>query len=192
MAEDKQDMIPEAESVFAEEYIKRLRAFSKFYVVILAFVAALVAGAIAAAVLYDVLVGVSVAFFGVIFYAVQVPDKMSKELGVRYVSLAGGIRLTKCRARYGERLIIPESLMWFDVIEIGDAAFATDKNSELREVFLPATLRVIGKDAFSGCDALEAIYYGGSEEAWSRVYSETDLSGVKIVFDAEYPQIPKK
>ena len=192
MAEDKQDMIPEAESVFAEEYIKRLRAFSKFYVAILAFVAALVAGAIAAAVLYDVLVGVSVAFFGVIFYAVQVPDKMSKELGVRYVSLAGGIRLTKCRARYGERLIIPESLMWFDVIEIGDAAFATDKNSELREVFLPATLRVIGKDAFSGCDALKVIYYGGSEEAWSRVYSETDLSGVKIVFDAEYPQIPKK
>ena len=192
MAEDKKDMIPEAETSFAEEYIKRMRAFSRFYVAILAFVGAVMAGAIAAAVLYDVLVGVSVASFSVIFYAVEVPDKMSKELGVRYVSMAGGIRMTKCRARYGERLIIPENLMWFDVIEIGDEAFATDKNRELREVFLPSTLKVIGRDVFSGCESLEAIYYGGSEEAWSRVYSETDLSGIKIVFDAEYPQIPKK
>ena len=192
MAEDKKDMIPEAETSFAEEYIKRMKAFSRFYVLMLIFVGALITGAIVAAVLYDVLVGVSVAFFGVIFYAVQVPEKMSKELGVRYVSLAGGIRMTKCRARYGERLLIPESLMWFDVIEIGDAAFASEKNRELREVFLPSTLKVIGRDVFSGCDALEVIYYGGSEEAFGRVYSETDLSGVKIVFDAEYPQIPKK
>ena len=78
------------------------------------------------------------------------------------------------------------------MIEIGDAAFASETNAELREVFLPSTLSVIGRDVFSGCESLEVIYYGGSEEAFGRVYSETDLSGVKIVFDAEYPQIPKK
>ncbi len=192
MAEDKKDTKLEAELTPAEEYIKRMQAFSKFYISILALVAAIMAGAIVAAVLYDVLVGLSFALFGAILYAVQVSDRMSREVGMRYLSQAGGIRITTCRARYGERLFIPNSLMWFDVIEIGDSAFSSDKNAELKEVFLPSSLKVIGKDVFSGCDALETIYYEGTEEKFSEVLSETDLSGFKIVFDAEYPQIPKK
>lgn len=192
MTEDKKDITLEAEIDSAEEYIKRMQAFSKFYISILVLVAAIMAGAIAAAVLYDVIAGISLGFFGAVLYAVQVPDRMSREVGVRYVSLAGGIRITACRARYGERLLIPNRLMWFDVIEIGDGAFSSDKNAELKEVFLPSTLKMIGKDVFSGCDALETIYYGGSKEDFGGVCSETDLSSFKIVFDAEYPKIPKK
>lgn len=175
-----------------KEYAKRMLSFSGFYIGFIVIVGVIMALAVAVAVLYNVMLGVAIAAFGVFFYTSFLSENLSKTLGFRYVSLAGGIRLTMCRMRYGEVMWVPESLMWFDVIAIGDGAFASPKNAELKKVFLPKTLTEIGKDVFSGCDALEDIYYQGSEEEFAKISSETDLSAYRIIFDAKYPPLPKK
>ena len=175
-----------------KEYAKRMLSFSSFYIGFIVIVGVIMALAVAVAVLYNVMLGVAIAAFGVFFYTSFLSENLSKTLGFRYVSLAGGIRLTMCRARYGEVMWVPESLMWFDVIAIGDGAFTSPKNAELKKVFLPKTLTEIGKDVFSGCDALEDIYYQGSEEEFAKISSETDFSAYRIIFDAKYPPMPKK
>ena len=82
--------------------------------------------------------------------------------------------------------------MWFDVIEIGDKAFSSVKNSELKRVFLPSTLKVIGNDVFVGCDTLEVIYYQGSEDDWKKLEINSDISAYKLIFNAEYPSLARK
>lgn len=175
-----------------KEYAKRMLNFSEFYVGFIVIVAIVMAIAIAIAVLYSVMLGVALALFGAFFYTTLLSDNMSKMLGFRYVSLAGGIRITMCRARYGEVMWMPDRLMGFDVIAIGDGAFKSPKNAELKKVFLPKTLKTIGKDIFEGCEAIEDIYYQGSEEEFSRIACETDLSHYRIIFDAKYPPLAKK
>ena len=175
-----------------KEYARRMLSFSSFYVGFIATVVAIMAIAVAVAVLFNVALGVALALFGVLFYTRILSDNMSKTLGFRYVSIVGGIRITMCRARYGDVMWMPEALMGFEVIAIGDAAFKSPKNSELKKVFLPRTLKVIGKDIFEGCEALEDIYYQGSEEEFAKIESETDMSAYRIIFDAKYPPLPKK
>lgn len=175
-----------------KEYARRMLNFSGFYVGFIAIVCAIMAIAIAVAVLYNVAFGVAVALFDVFFYLRLLSDNMFKTLGFRYATGAGGMRLTACRARYGEVMWVPESLMGFEIIEISDGAFKTDKNKELKKVFLPKTLKRIGKDVFEGCEALEDIYFQGSEAEFSGIASETELSAYRIIFDAKYPPIPKK
>ena len=175
-----------------KEYAKRMLNFSNFYIGFIAVVGVIMAIAVAVAVLYNVLLGVALALFGAFFYWTILSDNMSNMLGVRYVSLAGGIRITMCRARYGDVMWIPERLMGFDIIAIGDGAFKSPKNSELKKVFLPKTLSEIGKDIFEGCDALGDIYYQGSEEEFGKISCETDLSPYRIIFDAKYPPVAKK
>lgn len=175
-----------------KEYAKRMLNFSEFYVGFIVIVGIVMAIAVAIAVLYSVMIGVALALFGAFFYTTLLSDNMSKMLGFRYVSLAGGIRITMCRARYGEVMWMPDRLMGFDVIEIGDGAFKSPKNAELKKVFLPKTLKTIGKDIFEGCEAIEDIYYQGSEEEFSRIACETDLSCYRIIFDAKYPPLAKK
>ena len=175
-----------------KEYAKRMLTFSNFYVGFIVVVGIIMAVAIGVAVLFNVPLGVAIAAFGVFFYVTFLSDNLSKTLGFRYVSLAGGIRLTMCRARYGEVMWIPDRLMWFDVIAIGDGAFRSKKNAELKKVFLPRTLGEIGRDVFEGCEALEDIYYQGSEEEFSRITCATDLSAYRIIFDAKYPPLLKK
>ena len=87
---------------------------------------------------------------------------------------------------------VPQRLMWFDVIEIGDRAFCAKRNAELKKVFLPLTLRRIGKDIFDGCPLIETIYYEGSKEAFDKIESDTDILGYSVIFDAKYPPVAKK
>ena len=175
-----------------KEYAKRMLNFSDFYIGFIVIVGIIMAAAICVAVLYNVAFGVAIAAFGVFFYTSFLSENLSKTLGFRYVSLAGGIRLTMCRARYGEVMWVPDRLMWFDVIAIGDGAFKSEKNAELKKVFLPRTLTEIGKDVFEGCDSLEDIYYQGSEEDFAKISCGTDLSAYRIIFDAKYPPLLKR
>ena len=175
-----------------KEYAKRMLEFSNFYVGFIIVIGCIMASAVALAVIYNVLLGVAVATFGAVFYVSVLSDNLSRTLGFRYVSLAGGIRLTMCRARYGEVMWVPGQLMGFDVIAIGDGAFKSPKNGSLKKVFLPRTLKSIGKDVFSGCEELSDIYYQGSEEEFSKIESLTDLSAYRVNFDAKYPPMLKK
>ena len=175
-----------------KEYAKRMLNFSEFYIGFILTVGLIMAFAVVMAVLYSVAVGVALAAFGVLLYTTLLSDNMSKMLGFKYVSLAGGIRLTMCRARYGEVMWVPDRLMGFDVIAIGDGAFKSPRNVGLKKVFLPKTLTAIGKDVFEGCEALEDIYYQGSEEEFAKISCETELSAYRIIFDAKYPPVAKK
>ena len=188
------DSSPAAEALPPdEEYIKRTLAFRKYYKHLLYITGAIEAVAIALGVLWNVLVGASLAVLGAVIYFVYASDESYKRLGVKYSSGVGGITLTKCRAVYGDTLIIPPSLIGLDVISIGDKAFGvSDKNKDLRIICLPATLKAVGENVLDGCDALAEIYFEGSEEEWKRIDSRTDLSAYEITFGAEYPQLPKK
>ena len=190
-----EEKIPEEEKPLPpdEEYIKRTLAFGEYYRRLLCIAGAIEAAAIALAVLWNVLVGVSIAVLGAVIYFVYSSDEAYKRLGVRYISGVGGITLTKCRAVYGDTLIIPPSLIGLDTLSIGDRALCvSDKNKSLSRVYLPATLRTVGEDIFEGCDALEEIYFEGSREEWKRIESRTDFTSYEITFGAEYPALPKK
>ena len=117
---------------------------------------------------------------------------ISSLLGIEYKTYEKGMKLTKCRARYGDVFWVPARLMFFDVVKIENKAFCNDHNAELRCVFLPKSLQAIGKDVFEGCDALEDIFFEGSCEEWEKIEKLTDLSSLRITFDAKYPAIKKK
>lgn len=188
------DSSPAAEALPPdEEYIKRTLAFRKYYNHLLYITGAIEAVAIALGVLWNVLVGASLAVLGAVIYFVYAADESYKMLGVKYSSGVGGITLTKCRAVYGDTLIIPPSLIGLDTISIGDKAFGmSDKNKDLRIIYLPATLKTVGENIFENCDSLAELYFEGSEEKWKSIDSRTDLSAYKLFFDAKYPELPKK
>lgn len=176
-----------------KEYIKRMTAFRKYYTKLLCIAIAIESLAIVLAVLYDVLVGFSTAIFGAVMYLVFVTSEMYRELGIDYRSIAGGISVKKCRVRYGGTLFVPSRLIGLDVTEIEDRAFgASPKNKELERIFLPATLKRIGKNIFDGCDALSELHFEGTKEEWERIESRTNTLSYTIIFGAEYPPIPKK
>lgn len=60
---------------------------------------------------------------------------------------------------------VPES-----VESIGENAFFGC--SALEAISIPSTLYVIGEDAFDGCDYLHYIFYDGTFDSWSALYSE--------------------
>ena len=185
--EPKKDVLPPH-----KEYAKRLLQFNTFYIQLLLSVGVIIAIGIALAVIYNVVLGVIVALSGVFLYRYLAVDEMSKKLGIRYSSGVGGITVLSCRARYGDVMWIPSRLIWFDVIKIGDKAFASEKNLELKRVFLPKTLKEIGSDIFEGCDALCEIHFEGTREEWEEIAKSSDVSTYKIYFDAKYPPIPKR
>ncbi len=175
-----------------KEYAARMAKFRDYYIRLLWCVGAAAAIGIVLAVIYNVIVGVCVAVLAAIVYKTFTYDEMLKQVGVGYKSIAGGIKITACRARYGEVIWVPQSLIWFDITEIGDRAFESDKNAELKKVFLPQSLKKIGSDIFSGCENVREIYFEGDARAWEEIEKETDFSACKIIFEAKYPPIPKK
>ena len=186
-AKKEEALTPEA------EYIKRTIAFRKYYKNLLLVAGAIEATAIALAVLWHVLAGASVAMLGAVVYFVYASDESYRRLGARYSSLPRGITLTKCRAAYGDTLIVPSSLIGLDTVSIGDRAFgASKKNAALRTLYLPATLRTVGEDILSGCDSLERICFEGSADMWEAIDSQTDFSAYELIFDVKYPALPKK
>jgi len=175
-----------------KEYAKRLLQFNTFYIQLLLCVGVIIAIGIALAVIYNVVLGAIIALSGALLYRYLAVDEMSKKLGIRYTSGAGGVTVLSCRARYGDVIWIPRKLIWFDVIKIGDKAFASDKNLELKRVFLPKDLKEIGSDIFEGCGALCEIHFEGTQEEWDKIVKKSDLSLYKIYFEAKYPPIPKR
>ncbi|MBQ7384242.1 MAG: hypothetical protein IJV72_05570 [Clostridia bacterium] len=175
-----------------KEYARRMLKFQSYYMNLLGCVGAAAALGIVIAVAYNVIIGACLAILCAIIYSVFTYDEMLKGLGIGYKSVEGGIKVTAVRARYGEVIWIPSSLIWFDIVAIGDRAFESDKNSELKKVFLPKTLKSIGSDIFFGCESICEIYFEGTEQEWEQIEKETDLTPYKVIFEAKYPPIPKK
>lgn len=175
-----------------KEYAKRMQSFKNKYLMTLYAAGTAIAIGIGVAIFYEFIIGVAAVALGVVIYIKFVNADLYSLLGFEYKTYAEGLKITKCRARYGDVLWVPSALMSFEVTKIGDKAFDNEHNRELRCVFLPKTLKYIGRDVFSRCEALEDIFFEGSEEDWEKVEKLSDLSAFRITFDAKYPPIKKK
>lgn len=175
-----------------KEYAKRMQSFNEKYIMTLSAAGVAIAAGLALAMYYQFIVGAAVAALGVIIYTKFVGLDLYSQLGFEYKTYTEGLKLTLCRARYGDVLWIPSKLFYFDVTRIEDKAFANKHNEELRCVFLPKSLKSIGKDVFDDCPALTDIFFEGSEAEWERIEKETDLSSLSVTFDAKYPPVKKK
>ena len=175
-----------------KEYAKRMTSFEEKYIMTLCAAGIAIAAGIALSIFYEFIIGVAAVALGVVIYIKFVNSDLYTLLGFEYKTYTDGLSLTLCRARYGDVLWIPSKLIYFDVTRIEDKAFSSKHNEELRCVFLPKSLKSVGKDIFEGCDALEDIFFEGSEAEWEKIEKETDFSSLRLTFDAKYPPVKKK
>lgn len=97
----------------------------------------------------------------VLFFAVglTIPRaRAAQEREWSYEQIDGGVRLLAYLGSEKE-LVLPDSLAGMNVVEIGSGCF---RSSDLEEVTIPHGIRVIGAEAFYGCDDLKKVYIGGS------------------------------
>ena len=167
----------------------RLSKFNTFYLlVVLAAVIALGVG-IFVAVTNDLLWGSIIFFAAIAIYVYFTSSELHDKLGIWYKTDAGKLFVTKCRAKYGDVFYIPRRLLWYDVEEICDGAFFSPagRNSALHSVFLPKTVKKIGKNVFDSCTSLCKICFEGTEEEWNAIENETSLEAIEVIFGAVYP-----
>lgn len=58
-----------------------------------------------------------------------------------------------------------------DVKEIGENAF--QDNTYIKEVYIPANIECIQKNAFKGCSNIESVSFGGNEAQWQKIRIES-------------------
>ncbi len=175
--------------LFPQRYAK----YNSFYLlVVLSSIIALGVG-IFVAVSDDLLWGVLIFFAAIFIYVYFTSSELHEKLGIWYRTDAGSLAVTKCRARYGDVFYIPSRLLWYDVEELCDKAFLSpaNKNRDLRAVFLPKTLKRIGKDVFATCESLCVIFFEGGEEEWTKIESKTSFEGMEVIFNSSLPQKKK-
>ena len=171
----------------------RYEKFHVFYLlVVLAAIISLGVG-IYIAVSEDLLWGSLILFAAVFIYVYFATSELCEKLGLWYKTDSGSLSVTKCRARYGNLFVVPSRLLWYDVEELCDKAFFSpaNKNCDLVAIFLPKSLKRIGKDAFIGCSSLKTIYYEGSSEEWEKIINESSLTDVEVIFNAFLPKRKK-
>lgn len=175
----------------AKLYPARLSKFSSFYLCLVILASAGLLIAIYAAVAHELWWGALIAAVSVICYVRFTESEMRDKLGLTYKTGVATLSITSCRPKYGDVLYIPAKLLWYDVEEICDNAFKPKRNAELVEVYLPKSLKRIGKDVFCSCESLAAIRFEGTEAEWEAIDKETDLSCYEITFEAKYPEVKK-
>ena len=58
---------------------------------------------------------------------------------------------------------------------------------DMKELYLPSTIRHIYRDNFINCPQLTTIYYAGSEEEWNSIPTESELpEDIKLVFNTSF------
>ena len=173
-------------------YPMRYSKFMSFYlgIVILSCAGFLIA--VFAAIEKDLLWVACIAAVTLFCYIRFTSNEMREKLGLTYKTGVSTLEITSCRPKYGDILFIPSKLLWYDVESIADEAFKPKRNSELKEIYLPSSLKKIGKNILLSCENLEAIRFCGSEDEWNAIEKETDFDGITITFNESYPEIPKK
>ena len=190
--EGEAENVAENEQDPFELYPKRYAKFKSFYlaVVILSFAGFM--GAICVAIYMNLLWGAIVGAVSFFVYVVLTSNELIEKLGISYKTSVGSLEITYGCKKYGNVFFIPSRLLWYDVERIGDRAFHSEKNKGLKEIYIPASIKSIGKDAFVACSDLEAIRFEGSRAEWEAVECESDLSHVELSFGAVFPAIPQK
>lgn len=166
----------------AEQFLSDLCWTFWAYLVTVVVCTGAAAGAIVIAILFKVSYGVMLAVATVIVYISAVGQILYIKLGFSYLSLSGELRITEVYGRKRNSVYIPRRLLWLEVTEIRERAFCHSSSAKVQTVYLPKTLKKIGRNAFEGCESLERICFEGSESEWNAVEGAELVCGVEIVF----------
>ncbi len=192
-AKKAQNRIDESLLTPLQRYSCRLLEFERYYLTILLLCAAAVCSGIAVALLLNLFVGVASVILAALAYVYFVCDEAHGQLGIRYRNICGGIVITSLTPAYGDCLVLPKKFIYADVRELGDGALASQANGELSLLYLPSTLKKIGRDIFGDSERAVCICFEGTREAWESIECLTDLSHCELCFECKYPraeQIP--
>ena len=170
-----------------------LRYLNKAYLWIVISCATIAALGIFIAIQFVLWIGVAVAFVSALCYMIFSKLILKKFLGMSYESTSGAITITKVSAKEQAEVFIPRRIFWVNVTCLGDKAFAGEHAKNLQAVHIPATVTEIGENVFEGCDALKAVYFEGTAEAWEQIESATSFDGLELIFcDTALYELPKK
>lgn len=170
------------------ELEERVKKFNKFYLWLVIAVGALCVAAVLCAVYVRVFLGVIIGMCAVLAYVFVLSDELRRVFGVRYKRVEGGIALSVISAKNqaeSEERYIPSRLMWLDVVALSapEGRFVPDSVTDT--LFIPATVKVIEKDALSGMTALCRVVYMGTAEEWQSVETGEELDGLQVAFISE-------
>ncbi len=186
---------PEKKKLDSEKlFPKRMEKVQSFYLLLVIMCTVGLGVAIFCAVTQDLTWAAVIAAVSIFFYVRFAGYTLDDQLGLSYKTASGSMTITRCRARYGDIFYIPSRLLWYDVETISDRAFFSPKakNGELHTIYIPKSIKHIGKDVFSSCESLSTVCFEGNQEEWEKVTKETDLSGFEMVFCATFPTTTKK
>ena len=169
---------------------KRMEKMQSFYLFLVIMCTAALGIAVYFAVSRDLKWAAVIAAATVFFYVRFTGYTLDEQLGISYKTASGSLTVTRCRARYGDIFYIPSRLLWYDVESISDKAFFSPKakNGELHTVYIPKSIKKIGKDIFVSCESLTTVCFEGTEKEWEMINKETDFSEYQMVFCAVFPK----
>ena len=111
----------------------------------------------------------------------EIPEKAFEGASLLGITLPNSLVSIKTKAFYStlslKKIVIPDNVRIIEAEVFYDCGY-------LVEITLSASLTNIGKSAFSGCDKLETVKYGGTKAQWAQIkiddYNDK-LTGAKII-----------
>ncbi len=185
------DVQKSTERTAIDEYKSRLERFQKYYLLLVLLTALAVCVGIVIAVLVNLLIGVCLSVISACVYVYFSIDEAQKSLGIRFKNTNGYVVISRLYDTLGGTAVVPNRLIYADVREIGDGALDGEKNALLCELYIPKSVKKIGKDIFADGTHV-TIKYEGSADEWKNIESLTDFCAHTLCFDCEYPQLPPK
>ena len=143
------------------------KEFEKFYKQLLVGCAVVLIMGIVVAVLTSALIGMGIFLGGCGVYLYFAKDELKNRLGLGYKRVLDGWAVTPVAEKKTDVLWIPEKLMGLPVTEL----FAEEEKEvpQIREIYLPESIRRLDGGIFEKLPNLKRVYYLGSEEQWNRV-----------------------
>lgn len=92
-------------------------------------------------------------------------------IGLQYVDVGNGLSVSGATGG-DENIVVPSAVNGAPVVAVESRAFAG--SDRIKSVTLPKSVKIIKKEAFSGCNALEEINLGGVEKIESRAFYGCD------------------
>lgn len=111
----------------------------------------------------------------------EIPENSFTGASLLGITLPNSLESIKTKAFYStfslKKIVIPDNVRIIEAEVFYDCCY-------LVEITLPASLTNIGEYAFSGCDKLETVKYGGTQAQWAQIkiddYNDK-LTGAKII-----------
>lgn len=113
----------------------------------------------------------------------EIPEKAFEGASLLGITLPNSLVSIKTKAFYStlslKKIVIPDNVRIIEAEVFYDCGY-------LVEITLPASLTNIGEYAFSGCDKLETVKYGGTQAQWEALKANISegndkLTGAKII-----------